>query len=133
MNYFAYGSNLSKNQMRERCPESNPAFPATLPNYKLVFSGWSRRWRGGTASIKHSRGDKVHGAIYEISDKDLRQLDRYEGYPTSYNRLNITVFDEDGTAHEAMTYIKSGQLEETDSSREYAIITHEGYKDWGLL
>ena len=37
MYYFAYGTNLSKKQMRQNCPESKPSFPATLPNYKLVF------------------------------------------------------------------------------------------------
>jgi len=49
--YFAYGTNLSKKQMLERCPDSQPVLTATLPNYKLVFVSWSRQWRGGVASI----------------------------------------------------------------------------------
>lgn len=133
MYYFAYASNLSKKQMKERCPDSKPMFVATLPNYKLVFAGWSRHWRGGVATIKHFRGEKVLGAIYEVSERDLRRLDKYEGYPDSYNRLDVTVFDEDGKPVKAVTYIKSGQLEETPPSREYLAIIQQGYRDWGLF
>ena len=133
MYYFAYGSNLNKKQMLEHCPESKPMFIATLHNYKLVFTGWSRQWRGGVASIKPFRGERVIGAIYEVSDRDLRRLDSYEGYPSKYNRFNITVFDEDGEPIKAMTYIKSGQLEETQPSKEYLSPIQQGYRDWGIV
>jgi len=130
MNYFAYASNLSKKQMQERCPESKPKFIATLPNYKLVFTGWSRNWKGGVATIKPFRGEKVHGAIYEVSETCLRQLDKYE---VGYTRLNINIFDEDNEPHQAVTYIKSGQLEESLPSKEYATIIRQGYRDWGIV
>ena len=132
MYYFAYGSNMNKKQMKERCPESQPKFVATLPNYTLVFWGWSRQWRGGVATIKSSRGDKALGAIYEISERDLRLLDKYEGYPGNYNRLKVNVFDEDGNPVEAITYIKAGPLEETTPSSEYLAIMQQGYRDWGI-
>ena len=133
MYYFAYGSNLSKKQMKERCPDSKPMFVATLYNYKLVFVGWSRRWRGGVASIKPFRGEKVLGAIYEVSEGDLRRLDMCEGSPNNYNRLNVTVFDEDSEPIEAITYIKVGLLEETQPSREYLSIVRQGCKDWEIV
>jgi gamma-glutamylcyclotransferase len=133
MYYFAYGSNLNKKQMRERCPDSKPVFRATLPNYKLIFTGWSRQWHGGVASIKAFRGERVIGAIYEISDADLRKLDKLEGYPTEYNRLPVRVFNEDGDAVEAMTYIRAKPAEETRPSPEYLAILQQGYRDWGVL
>jgi gamma-glutamylcyclotransferase len=133
VHYFAYASNLNKKQMLKRVPGSKPMFVATLPNYKLVFAGWSRQWRGGCATIKLSRGDKVIGAIYEVSERDLRQLDSCEGYPGNYNRMNVTVFDEDGNPVEAVTYIKAGQLEETQPSKEYLAVIQQGYRDWGLF
>lgn len=130
MYYFAYASNLNKKQMQTRCPDSRPLFTAVLPNYKLVFTGWSREWRGGKATIKSLRGEKVRGAIYEVSEACARKLD---GYEAGYNRLNITVFDEDNEPHQAVTYIKSGQIEETLPSQEYGVIIRQGYRDWGII
>ena len=133
MYYFAYGSNLSRQQMKERCPSSQPRFTATLHHYKLAFSGWSRRWRGGVASIKPFRGERVPGAIYEISEADLKRLDRGEGYPESYDRIKIIVNTETGEPLEAFTYIKRRQPEETKPSPEYLSVIQQGYRDWGLV
>jgi gamma-glutamylcyclotransferase len=133
MNYFAYGFNLNRKQMRERCPDSKPRSLATLHHYKLVFVDWSRQWRGGVASIRPFRGERVPGAIYEISDRDLRRLDSYEGYPGKYNRLNVTVFTENNEPIEAITYIKARQSEETPPSPEYLAVIQQGYRDWGLV
>ncbi len=133
MYYFAYGSNLDRKQMLERCPDSKPRFVATLPNYKLVFVGWSREWRGGVATLRAFRGEKVRGAVYEVSDRDLRRLDSYEGYPGSANRLNANVFNEDGEAIQAVTYIKTGKLEETQPSMEYLSVMRQGYRDWEIV
>ena len=132
MYYFAYGSNLNRKQMLERCPGSKPGFVATLHNYKLIFVGWSRKWRGGVATIKRFSGERVAGVVYDISESCLRQLDRYEGYPDTYDRLKVTIFDEDGEPIEAITYIKSGRLEETPPSKEYLAIIQQGYRDWGI-
>ena len=130
MHYFAYASNLNKKQMLSRCPDSQPGFVAALPNYKLVFVGWSRQWRGGTASLKLSRGDRVRGAIYEVTEECLRRLDKYE---VGYNRLNVTVFDEDNEPIPAVTYTKMGQLEETNPTKEYLAVIQQGYRDWRLF
>ena len=131
MYYFAYGSNLSQKQMLERCPDSKPKFPVTLHQYKLIFVGWSRQWRGGTASIRRSSGEKVLGAIYEVSEECLKRLDRYEG--SDYQRLNVIVNDEDGEPIEAVAYIKMRQTEETKPSPEYLSIIRQGYRDWGIF
>ena len=130
MYYFAYASNLSEKQMAARCPDSKPKFVATLPNYKLVFVGWSREWRGGKASIKSFRGERVRGAIYEVAEECLRWLDRFEA---GYERFNVTVFDEDSEPVQAVTYIKSGQLEDSQPSKEYLAVIQQGYRDWRLF
>jgi len=131
MYYFAYASNLNREQMRERCPDSLAKFPATLHHYQLVFVGWSRNWRGGTATIRPIRGGKVLGAIYEVTEECLRRLDRYEG--SDYRRLNVTVNNEDGEPMEAVTYIRSGQAEPAKPSKEYLAILQQGYKEWRLI
>ncbi len=133
MLYFAYASNLNRRQMSQRCPDSKPMFTAILDNYKLIFAGWSRKWRGGVASIKPFRGERVLGAVYEISDKDLKSLDRNEGYPDVYNRQSVRVRKEEGDTVEAITYIKVDQSEETQPSPDYVSIIRQGYRDWGMV
>ena len=130
MYYFAYASNLNQKQMRTRCPDSKPMFLATLPHYKLVFLGWSREWRGATASIRLFRGEKVLGAVYDVSAQCLKQLDKFE---SSYSRLNVTVFSEDNEPVEAITYIKGGLLEEAKPSAEYLSVIQQGYRDWRMV
>ncbi len=130
MHYFAYGSNLNQKQMKERCPDSKPLFTAVLPNYKLVFVDWSRQWRGGVASIKLFRGERVRGAIYEVTEACLQRLDRYE---SGYNRLKITVIGEDDEPIEAVTYVKTGRLEDATPSKEYLAIIQQGLRDWRLF
>lgn len=130
MYYFAYASNLNMKQMKERCPDSKPLYTATLPNYKLVFMGWSREWRGAKAGIKLSRGEKVRGAVYDVSEQCMQKLDKFE---SSYSRLKVTVFNEDGDPVEAVTYIKSGQIDEGKPSKEYLAVIQQGYRDWRIM
>jgi len=133
MYYFAYASNLNRKQMAQHAPESKPKFIATLPNFKLTFSRESSRGRGGVASIRPQKGHKVLGAVYEISESDLKRLDRYEGYPTVYDRRKVMVFTETNEALEAITYIKNDQSQETPPSPEYLTTIQQGYRDWDLV
>ncbi|MBI2850238.1 MAG: gamma-glutamylcyclotransferase [Chloroflexi bacterium] len=132
MYYFAYASNLNQKQMRERCPGSKPLFTATLPNYRLVFLGWSRQWHGAIASIRVTTGEKVLGAVYDVTEQCMRQLDKFE---SGYNRLKVTVFDEDNQPVEAITYIRGGQIqvEEAKPSPEYLAVIQQGYRDWRIV
>ena len=132
MYYFAYGTNMIKKQMAERCPDSKPKFSAVLPNYKLIFTGWSRQWKGGTASIKPFKGEKVKGAVYEISESDLRKLDKFQDCPVTYIRLNVTVWTDDGDPVPAATYIKNEQSPETQPSLELLAAIRKGYRDWEI-
>lgn len=130
LHYFAYSSNLNQKQMKERCPDSRPLFTAVLPNYKLIFTGWSRQWRGGVASIKSFRDDRVRGAIYEVTETCLQKLDRFE---SGYSRLKVTVIGEDDEPIEAITYVKIGQLEDAAPSKEYLAVIQQGLRDWRLF
>lgn len=127
--YFAYASNLNKKRMQEHCPQSKPRFTAVLPNYKLVFTGWSREWHGGKAGLQPYRGEKVKGAIYEVPEACFRRLDTFE---IGYTRINVTIFDEDNQSHPAVTYIQSGQTQEALPSKEYIAIIKQGYRDWAI-
>jgi len=132
MYYFAYGSNLSQKQMKRRCPDSRPVCTAVLPNYTVVFAGWDREWRGGVATIRVCQGARAKGAIYDISAADFKRLDRYEGYPRVYDRMNVKVVTADDEYVDAVTYIKKQQSDETRPSAEYLAVIREGYRDWRM-
>ncbi len=118
--------------MAERAPDSKPKFIATLPNFKLTFTARPGR-QGGVASIAPHRGEKVIGAVYEISERDLKRLDQYEGYPTVYDRRKITVWTETNEPVEAVTYIKIEQSQAAKPSMEYLALIQQGYRDWQII
>jgi len=135
MYYFAYSLNLNKKKMAETCPQSRPLYIATLHNYRLLFTGWTRQWHGGVATIQRSTGDKVLGAIYDVPDAEWGRLDKAEDCPGSFERIRVIVNNEDGDATEATTYIRKGQIkiDESRPSPEYLQIIQQGYKDWHLI
>ena len=132
MYYFAYATNLKRQQMAERAPDSKPKLTATLPNFKLTFTATPGR-QGGVASIAPHKGEKVLGVVYDISEKDLKRLDTYEGYPAVYDRRKVTVWTETNERVEAITYIKSDQSREMKPSAEYLATIRQGYADWQIL
>jgi len=133
MYYFAYASNLKRTQMAERVPGAKVRFAATLPGYRLVFGGYSRHWGGGTANLQASHGDKVMGGVYEITEQELAKLDEYEGYPSAYKHITLTVYPDMGRPVEAIAFIRPGQVAENKPSPEYLACIRQGYRDWGLV
>jgi gamma-glutamylcyclotransferase len=131
--YFAYATNLDKKQMKERCPMARPVSMVTLHHYRLVFRGWSRRWRGGLATIQPFRGEKVPGAIYELSEEDMKRLDKHEDCPASCSRIRVGVNNDFGELIEAETYVGVGRAEEAKPSKEYLAVIQQGYRDWGIV
>jgi gamma-glutamylcyclotransferase len=79
--YFAYGSNMSYEQMKERCPDSKYVGVARLNGYKLDFTKMSTIRGGGVADIVEAEDDCVYGVLYSIADEDLAKLDvKEQGY-----------------------------------------------------
>jgi len=131
MYYFAYDLTLKRDQMLKVCPESKPKFTATLHHYQLIFTDWTRLWRGATATVKALRGGKMLGGIYEVTEDCLKKLDKYHG--TDYHRLNVTVNNEDSEPVESVTYIRNRPGDQAKPSPEYLAIMQQGYKEWRLI
>ena len=91
--YFAYGSNMDKEQMKHRCPDSKLIGVAILKGYRFVYDGYSCLRKGAVANIVKDESEKVFGVLYEISENDERELDCCEGYPNSYDKKEVEVED----------------------------------------
>ena len=80
MLYFAYGSNMNWLQMQDRCPSARFLCRAVLPDYKLAFTRKSIKRGCGVADVVPAPGQTAWGVVYEISNLDVENLDRSEGY-----------------------------------------------------
>ena len=131
--FFAYGAALSRKYMAERCPQCKPKVSATLSQYQLVFTGWSRASHGGTAALKPLRGARVKGGVYDVPDIALKKLDTAEGFPAQNTKLNIIVNTETGESLSCFTYVPAHPAEESKPAPEYLVLLQQGYRDWGLI
>ena len=87
MLYFAYGSNLNHHQMKNiRCVGSKYLKTIFLKDYKLSFCHPNKLNKYGYANIVRKKGSKVPGAIWKITKRHERILDRYEEFPNSYQK-----------------------------------------------
>jgi cation transport regulator ChaC len=102
--YFAYGSNMNGAQMRSRAGQIYEEQVARLENYELVFN---KKARGGsaTANVRPAAGRTVHGVLYKIAEAAFRNLDRFEGVPEHYRRIEVSVSDGAGKKINAQVYI----------------------------
>lgn len=90
--YFAYGSNMNPERMLERGAEFTHRQKHTLPGYSLKFNKVSSKVPGsGSANIVPDQNGTVEGILYEITVRNLYNLDEYEGYPVQYTRIRIEV------------------------------------------
>lgn len=100
MKYFAFGSNLSRIQMKGRCPQSEYLCTGTLQDYEFVYDGYSDARKGAVGNVLRSPGRRVLGAIYEVTQDDISKLD---GYEVNYSRSELSVIDEGGK--EVLAYV----------------------------
>ena len=100
--YFAYGSNMNLNQMAFRCPEAEVVDTVRLDGYRLAFC--MNGGGNGVATILPEEGSYVDGVLWQISERDEQNLNRYEGFPVLYGKEPVSVVDQDGIRREAMAY-----------------------------
>lgn len=103
-NYFAYGSNLDRHKMYDRCRSARILGVARLAGYRLGFTRYSTGWEGGVADVLVSPQDEVWGLVYQIDNNDLLKLDKFEGYPKAYTRFQTSVHLSTGLLEDVWVY-----------------------------
>jgi len=126
--YFAYGSNLDKDQLIERIGKYHTATKAKLDNYRFEYN---KKSTDGTAkaNINKQEGAEVLGVCYEIDKESLTVLSSYE---KGYNPIEITLQLESNTRAKAIVYISSSLTCDRNPSDGYRSTILKGAKDWGL-
>lgn len=127
MYYFAYGMNTDPSAMQYESL-ANPIGSATLDGYHLEFAYFATIAKGGT----------MQGALWEIDELTLKQLDKREGYPEFYTRFVVPVtIDETNEKVNAIVYQMTPEYVEfrvVDKlvSDYYLDMLRSGYTTFGI-
>ncbi|OTA06536.1 hypothetical protein A9Z42_0072890 [Trichoderma parareesei] len=109
--YFAYGSNLSTEQMRQRCPYSTAVGLGKLSGWKWIINergyanivklddgeddvsgedeGKGRMEDEEEEEKKKEKQSHVYGMLYLLPTEDEDRLDGYEGVPWAYEKVYL--------------------------------------------
>lgn len=132
MLYFAYGSNMNKEQMAKRCKGAKFLGVARLDSYKFVFDGSSKLRGCAVANVIPDVSSFVLGGLWEISTENRSSLDCYEGYPDSYHRIEVSLTTSDGKRIDnVLIYLRSPKQLGVPSD-SYRNICIQGAHDCGL-
>ena len=133
--YVAYGSNLNMGQMAVRCPGAIPVATARIKGYRLAFKGSKT---GAYLTIEKASRKFVPVVVWKVTERDEKNLDRYEGYPAFYYKRNLKLelFDLiDGKSlgvHDTFVYIMDETRQYGVPSDRYFDICLEGYHRFGM-
>ena len=132
--YVAYGSNLNKEQMNERCPDSPQVTgTAKIMDYRLVYR---KSKTGFYLTIEEARGSYVPVGIWKVSDKDEKELDVREGCPKLYKKKDITLdvvlCDDSAKTLNCFIYILGPEHEYGLPKQKYVDRCRIGYKEFGF-
>ena len=120
--YIAYGSNINLEQMAYRCPHSKVVGTSKIKDFELEFRG--------VATIVPKENMKVPVLIWELDERDLPMLNRYEGYPSLYRQEKMS-FELNGRSCEGMVYLMNrGAISPPDPQYYDTIL--QGYRENGL-
>ena len=123
--YFAYGANLWRRQMEERCPEHKVLGAGVLTGYRWIVT------TRGYGSVVRSGTDLVLGVVYAISEADEERLDRFEGVGKGGYRKAVLPVDTEGGALACLVYVDPRE-QEGEPCEEYVQRIRCGIRDAGL-
>jgi gamma-glutamylcyclotransferase (GGCT)/AIG2-like uncharacterized protein YtfP len=90
--YAAYGTNLDPARMSERCPHSPLETTGWLVGWRLTFGGEEHGWDGALATIVQDPFEQVFVAVYDVTDEDVRDLDKWDMADTGlYRKTKVRV------------------------------------------
>jgi cation transport regulator ChaC len=137
--YFAYGSNMNRDQIAERCPNYRLIGTGEVEGYRLIFPRSSEKRMCGVASIAESEGESVFGVVFELCANDVANLNKREGFdPTrdrsknSYNQIDVSVAMSDRIYLDCFTYVAVSQPGEHLPNQSYMALITNGAKEHKL-
>lgn len=139
MLYFAYGSNMDWDQMKERCASARFVGMAELRDHKLAFTRRSVKRGCGVCDAVPLSGNSMWGAVFEVVDADIGRLDVHEGYQpgrakNSYWRKECHVYvnGDDKQPMAVVSYFGDPQDNPPLPNSKYKNLLISGARRWQL-
>ena len=103
--YFAYGSNMNPDRVRERGIRFSAVLPAVLSGVRLAFDKASAKHPGvGHANVVFDQTSAVEGVLYLLeATEEIAKMDPFESTPINYSREIVRVSTTQGSMN-AWTY-----------------------------
>lgn len=109
--YFAYGSNMNPERIRERIPTARTVGPAFILGWRLKERLY--------ADIERSAGGRVDGVLYLLSQIEIFRLDEYEGYPRTYGCVGLDAIIDPEHKVSAFTYVLTDAARRERDGKKY--------------
>jgi cation transport regulator ChaC len=125
MLYFAYGSNMDRAAMQQRCPGAHALGPAVLGGWRFFIGakGWG--------SVDPASGHVVHGVLWRLTPRDRATLHTYELlHKGHYDVRTLPVLFRTGRVP-AMTYVLRRRVP-GQPMPGYIELVVSAARDWGL-
>jgi hypothetical protein len=123
--FFAYGSNMLTERLRERCPDARPVGAAIARGHVLSFSKRSKDGSGKATLLTLADGarQEAHGVLFKIPSAQRRKLDKAEDHNKGYRRNDeFVVVMTSGRKIAASTYLALPE------ARDEALLPYDWYR-----
>ena len=101
--YFAYGSNMLIERLRNRC--LNPKEIGRADNRIIEFSKLSKKDGSGKATLRCQAGHRTPGVLFRIPIAERNKLDRYEGAGKGGGYIRCDKFPVHRTDNNQIAYV----------------------------
>ena len=131
--YFAYGSNMLTDRLRERVPSATAIGIGQLLGHALRWDKRSGRDGSGKCDAEATslKDDIVWGVLFELDPEDKPALDKAEGVSDGYLEKSVNVLTEDGLVT-AVTYCATDKDPALRPYHWYKALVIAGAREHGL-
>jgi len=122
--FFAYGTNISQDELNKHCPGAVLIGYGMLNNYMLEFRGYTGH---AIAQICKKKGEVLPVAIWELPPESRYTIENYEKFPYLYKRQKAKAVLR-GQKVTGIIYINKQDLPVSEPDEKYLAVLRQAYK-----
>jgi len=130
--YFVYTARIAPDDLVDIAPTATFEFVAHLPESTLSFAIEGNGWNGGLPTVVPEPGSTVWGAVFSISQREMKILDGIEREEQRH-RVESDAIDRNGRRHRVSLHQAPGVIgPELTPSTDYLTRMLAGSRHWEL-